>query len=69
MCSRTRCSRCDKPSWRGCGAHIEQVLGDVPEQERCQCRSANTSAASAQPMSMDELFAALARGENMRRRG
>ncbi len=22
----------------GCGAHVEQVLGDVPATERCHCR-------------------------------
>lgn len=38
MCRRINCSNCGKPDWRGCGAHIEQVLSDVPPQERCQCR-------------------------------
>jgi hypothetical protein len=31
------CSTCGKASWAGCGAHVEQVLGDVPTSERCQC--------------------------------
>jgi hypothetical protein len=22
----------------GCGRHVEQVLGDVPEAQRCRCR-------------------------------
>jgi ribosomal 50S subunit-associated protein YjgA (DUF615 family) len=38
MCSRIKCTQCDKPSYAGCGAHIEQVLGDVPKDERCKCR-------------------------------
>jgi hypothetical protein len=38
MCRRVTCSKCGKPDWRGCGAHVEQVLGDVPQSERCHCR-------------------------------
>jgi hypothetical protein len=37
MCRRTTCSSCGKPSWAGCGAHVEQVLGDVPAAQRCNC--------------------------------
>lgn len=37
MCRRIRCMQCGKPSYEGCGAHIEQVLGDVPKDQRCQC--------------------------------
>ncbi len=38
MCSRVKCSSCGKPSFSGCGRHVEQVLGDVPAAERCKCR-------------------------------
>ena len=38
MCRRMTCSQCGKPTFAGCGAHVEQVLGDVPKGERCQCR-------------------------------
>jgi hypothetical protein len=38
MCSRIACPRCHKPSFAGCGAHVEQVLDDVPRAERCKCR-------------------------------
>jgi len=31
------CSTCGKPTWKGCGQHIEQALKDVPVDERCQC--------------------------------
>jgi len=31
------CNQCGKPSWAGCGAHVENVLGDVPKNERCRC--------------------------------
>lgn len=40
MCRRITCDRCGKPSYAGCGAHVEQVLGDVPRAQRCQCREA-----------------------------
>jgi len=45
MCRRVTCRKCDKPTYAGCGAHIEQVLGDVPVDQRCKCRDerGNTS--------------------------
>ncbi len=53
MCSQTTCRQCGKPTWAGCGAHIEQALANVPVTQRCQCRekkalapAASTSAAS-----------------------
>lgn len=38
MCRRIECPKCKKPSYSGCGMHVEQVLGDVPREERCSCR-------------------------------
>jgi hypothetical protein len=38
MCRRVECQRCKKPTYAGCGKHIEQVLGDVPREKRCTCR-------------------------------
>jgi hypothetical protein len=38
MCRRVQCETCGKPTYAGCGMHIEQVLGDVPVAERCRCR-------------------------------
>jgi hypothetical protein len=37
MCRRVKCSRCGKPTWAGCGQHIEQALAGVPASERCRC--------------------------------
>lgn len=37
MCRRVTCSSCGKPTFAGCGMHIEQVLGDVPRADRCRC--------------------------------
>jgi len=35
MCQRITCPVCGKPSFAGCGRHIESVLGDVPPAQRC----------------------------------
>ena len=45
MCSRVKCHSCNKPTYAGCGAHIEQVLGDVPPKDRCRCREEKAAAA------------------------
>ena len=37
MCKRIDCPRCGKPSFTGCGAHVEQVLAGVPKAQRCRC--------------------------------
>ena len=38
MCRRVDCPKCGRPTFAGCGAHVEQVLGDVPKSQRCSCR-------------------------------
>jgi hypothetical protein len=38
MCRRVDCSKCGRPTFAGCGAHVEQVLGNVPPADRCRCR-------------------------------
>ena len=38
MCRRIDCTKCGHPTYAGCGAHVEQVLGNVPRAERCRCR-------------------------------
>ena len=38
MCRRVNCTSCGRPTYAGCGAHVEQVLADVPTTERCRCR-------------------------------
>ncbi len=37
MCIRITCETCTKPTWSGCGAHIEEALAGVPEADRCHC--------------------------------
>jgi RNase P subunit RPR2 len=51
MCRRVTCPNCQKPSWKGCGAHVEQVLGDVPVADRCAC-----GAAAARPPLLSKLL-------------
>ena len=43
MCRAVQCNKCHKPTWAGCGAHIEQVLGHVAKSDRCACRDASSS--------------------------
>jgi hypothetical protein len=47
MCHRVTCRKCGKPSYAGCGAHVEQVLGDVPAGQRCRCREERAEARRA----------------------
>lgn len=37
MCRRVECRRCGKPTYQGCGQHVEQVLAGVPKSQRCGC--------------------------------
>ena len=37
MCSRTTCRNCKKPTWSGCGNHIEIALKGVAKKDRCSC--------------------------------
>ena len=54
MCRRVQCSRCKKPTFAGCGAHVEQVLADVPAESRCRCRE-ETSQPKARNQPEDRL--------------
>ncbi len=45
MCQRVVCRQCRKPTWAGCGAHIEQALAGVPREARCGCREQGTKLA------------------------
>jgi hypothetical protein len=37
MCKKVTCDLCHKPTWEGCGEHIEDALKGVPTSERCTC--------------------------------
>jgi hypothetical protein len=42
MCHQVKCERCSKPTWSGCGSHVEQALADVAPGERCTCDQGDT---------------------------
>jgi hypothetical protein len=44
MCHGVRCRQCGKPTWAGCGAHVEHALAGVPREARCQCREGEPAA-------------------------
>ena len=46
MCRRADCKQCGKPTYAGCGAHIEQVLADVAPENRCGCRETKAKASA-----------------------
>ncbi|MDP9463252.1 MAG: hypothetical protein M3P52_01400 [Actinomycetota bacterium] len=49
MCRKVTCSTCKRPTWAGCGAHVDLVLRNVPPAERCQChRGQKTSTRSSE---------------------
>lgn len=58
MCQRVMCPTCQKPTFAGCGMHVEQVLGDVPLEERCKCKKTSTSKrrTAAEPSLWKRLF-------------
>lgn len=47
MCRMIHCGRCNKPTWAGCGAHVEQVLGHLSRDQRCQCRESQAASKSS----------------------
>jgi hypothetical protein len=55
MCQRITCSTCGKPSFAGCGRHVESVLGNVPPAERCRCRASSAGPAAGAPGSAQGL--------------
>lgn len=47
MCRRVECNECKRPTYAGCGMHVEQVLGSVPREARCACREKSSAAPTA----------------------
>jgi hypothetical protein len=48
MCQRITCRQCGKPTFAGCGRHVESVLGDVPPAKRCPGHSSREDASTGQ---------------------
>lgn len=36
MCEQIMCRKCNKPTWAGCGQHIEDALYGIAMEDRCQ---------------------------------
>jgi hypothetical protein len=36
MCSAVTCRKCGKTTWAGCGQHVDQVMRNVPKNQRCE---------------------------------
>jgi hypothetical protein len=47
MCHQVTCETCGRPTWSGCGGHIEQALVGVPIIERCACEQSFATASNA----------------------
>lgn len=43
MCYTTTCPACGKTGWQGCGQHVDEVMRDVPDSQRCTCQSRQPS--------------------------
>lgn len=35
MCHQVSCRICSRPTWSGCGNHIETALAGIPRSQRC----------------------------------
>lgn len=35
MCSPTKCRKCGKTTWSGCGQHVDSVKANVPDDQWC----------------------------------
>lgn len=66
MCQRVACRSCGKPTYTGCGRHIEAVLGDVPAAARCRCHEAKTKQTPAAGQGRNWLSALLGRAAGRR---
>ncbi|KAI0313648.1 hypothetical protein OF83DRAFT_1065123 [Amylostereum chailletii] len=36
-CRAVKCGKCGKTTWMGCGLHVESVMKDVKDEDKCQC--------------------------------
>ncbi len=46
MCHQVQCMRCAKPTWSGCGNHVERALAGVRLSERCTCEQSESDASA-----------------------
>ncbi|KAF9473804.1 hypothetical protein BDN70DRAFT_816724 [Pholiota conissans] len=36
-CRQVKCETCGKITWAGCGQHVEAVMAEVKEEDKCTC--------------------------------
>lgn len=36
-CFQVQCDKCGKMTWKGCGRHVDSVMKDVKEEDKCVC--------------------------------
>jgi hypothetical protein len=56
MCHQIACATCGKPTWEGCGEHIEYALKNVPPTERCTCPREKVKAAGSGKSTLDRIL-------------
>ena len=56
MCHEIACATCSKPTWEGCGEHIEHALKRVPVNERCTCPRETVKAAGSERSTLDRIL-------------
>jgi hypothetical protein len=56
MCHQIACATCGKPTWEGCGEHIEYALKGVPVTERCTCPRDQVKAAPNTKSPLDRIL-------------
>jgi len=56
MCHQITCATCNKPTWEGCGEHIEYALKGVPLNERCTCPRDKVKAAGSEKSMLDRVL-------------
>jgi hypothetical protein len=35
MCRKVKCNKCSRPTWTGCGLHVQSALSGVAIENRC----------------------------------
>lgn len=45
MCRPVNCRTCGKTTWAGCGQHVDQVMRNVPSNQRCPGHEKDAGAA------------------------
>ncbi|TFK36665.1 hypothetical protein BDQ12DRAFT_236509 [Crucibulum laeve] len=36
-CRQVKCEKCGKTTWAGCGQHVDAVMQNVKEEDKCTC--------------------------------